>query len=397
MNHGHCANSLSAGVKALPDRVQAFSHTQAMWLSNPRVNPREPAQPSREAARDAVGRQDGEWVLCIHDGSRLNSRKHEAKQDRLRMTHEQDVGCELQGSLLVGAHDGAPLAVAAQNRVTAGGVWRCREKDIDPDGQKRHLDELSERMNRLEQPPWGKRRVRVKTVSPVCFEGQSMGVVEVAERLTFHETRRLQCKGRLAVQWIASAPVALTRKAKPKREAPDGKRMAPIPGAPTALRLGVSRLRDTRGRVLAEGYWLGTLPDTVSDAQSAQEYDFRRPIESFFKRLKQAGHPLERREQESGGAIFKRLPIATHACLPVWRLARERGEAARPTQDFLARLSGRQMKVSRPVAMPALLNGLFMLFALLETLEHYPLEQLRAFARSVLHEQQHHRGKEYSV
>ena len=74
--------------------------TQAMWLSNPRVNPREPAQPLREAARDAAGRQDGEWVLCLHDGSRLNSRKHEAKQDRLQMTHEHDVGCELQGSLL---------------------------------------------------------------------------------------------------------------------------------------------------------------------------------------------------------------------------------------------------------------------------------------------------------
>jgi hypothetical protein len=55
------------------------------------------------------------------------------------------------------------------------------------------------------------------------------------------------------------------------------------------------------------------------------------------------------------------------------------------------------MKVSRPVAMPALLDGLFMLFALLETLEHYPPEQLRAFARSVLHEQKHDRGKEYSV
>jgi hypothetical protein len=61
---------------------------------------------------------------------------------------------------------------------------------------------------------------RVKAASSVCFEGQSMGVGEVAERLTFHETRRLQCKGRLAVQWIASAPVTLTRKTRPKREAP---------------------------------------------------------------------------------------------------------------------------------------------------------------------------------
>ena len=80
MNHSHCTNALSAGAKALPDGVRAFSHTQATWLSNPRVNPRELAQPLREAARDAAERQEGEWVWCIHDGSRLNYGNHEAKQ-----------------------------------------------------------------------------------------------------------------------------------------------------------------------------------------------------------------------------------------------------------------------------------------------------------------------------
>jgi hypothetical protein len=60
-------------------------------------------------------------------------------------------GCyEWQSSLLVGAGDGAPLAVAARNLVTAEGVWRYREADITPDEQT-HLDELSERMDWLEQ------------------------------------------------------------------------------------------------------------------------------------------------------------------------------------------------------------------------------------------------------
>jgi hypothetical protein len=52
------------------------------------------------------------------------------------------------------------------------------------------------------------------------------------------------------------------------------------------------------------------------------------------------------------------------------------------------------MKASRPVTLPALLEGLFMLFSMLETLEHHPPEQLRAFARSVLHEQLHD-GEKY--
>jgi hypothetical protein len=162
MSHSHCPNALSAGAKALPDGVQAFSHTQAMWrfLSNPRVNPKGLAQPLREAAHEAVKRQEGEWVLCAHDGSRLNYGTHEAKKDRLPMTHAHDVGDELQSRLFVDAGEGRPLAVPVQNRVTAEGVWRCRETDIGPNEQT-HLDELSERMDWLKEQAWGKQWVPI--------------------------------------------------------------------------------------------------------------------------------------------------------------------------------------------------------------------------------------------
>jgi hypothetical protein len=240
MSHSNCASALSEGMKALPDGVQAFAHTQAMWrfLSNPRVSPRELAVPLLKAAYEVVAQQSGEYVLCIHDGSRLNYWNHKAKQDRLQITHRRDVGYELQSSLFVGAEDGSPLAVPVQNLVTAEGVWRCREAGIVPDEQM-HLSELSERMSWLEQQPWGKRlvhiidreadsaahmrqwsdhgqhwRVRVKAASSVCFNGESMRVRDVAERLTFHETRQVQCKAKPVTQWIASTQVVLTRKAK---------------------------------------------------------------------------------------------------------------------------------------------------------------------------------------
>jgi hypothetical protein len=66
MNHSNSTNALSAGTRALPDGVQAFAHTQAMWrfLSNPRVTPRTLAQPLRETARKTVAQQSGDWVLC---------------------------------------------------------------------------------------------------------------------------------------------------------------------------------------------------------------------------------------------------------------------------------------------------------------------------------------------
>jgi hypothetical protein len=85
-----------------------------MWrfLSNPRVTPRALAQPLREAVREAVAQQSGDWVLCVHDWSRVNYGNHQAKNNRLQMTHKHDVvGYELQGSLLASAKDGAPLAL----------------------------------------------------------------------------------------------------------------------------------------------------------------------------------------------------------------------------------------------------------------------------------------------
>jgi hypothetical protein len=39
--------------------------------------------------------------------------------------------------------------------------------------------------------------------------------------------------------------------------------------------------------------------------------------------------------------------------------------------------------------LPAPFDGVFMFFSMLETLEHYSMTQLRTFADSILHEQQH--------
>jgi len=419
LNHTNCTDALSAGAKALPDGVQAFAHTQATWrfLANPRVSPKDLAVPLLKAARETVAEQACEWVLCIHDWSRLNYGGHESKSDRLQMTHARDVGYELQSSLLASAADGAPLAVPAQNLVTAQGVWCCREDELSAGGQT-HLDEVSERMRWLEEQQLGKPLVhiidreadsaahmrqwsgrgqhwlvRVKGGSSVQFGKRSMSIQQVAQQLTYEQVRQVQCKGKPAIQWIAGAQVVLTRKAKPSKCAPSGRRVAPIPGEPLGLRLVVSRLYDLQGKLVAEWYLLSALPETVSDAQIALWYYFRWQIESFFKLLKQAGHQLESWEQESGRAIFKRLLVATHACLLVWRLARERGEASEQARAFLVRLSGRQMKASRPVTMPALLDGAFMLFAMLEALEHHSPAELRAFADSVLIGEQNNRGR----
>lgn len=410
MNHLNHTSALAAGTKALPDGLKAFAHTQAMWrfLANERVTPRGLAVPLLAAAREAVAEESGDWVLCVHDWSRLNYRRHEAKQDRVRMTHELDVGYELQSSLLVSAVNGAPLASPAQNLVTAEGLWQSSKEGIETE-KKAHLDELSERMTWLEQQALGRRLVhvidreansvahwrqwssrdqqwlvRVKGNSTVSYGRASMRIEDVARQLDYRQERQVVCKGQPAMQWIASALVRVTRPAKPTKTKADGGRVAPIPGEPLSARLVVSRLYDLKGQLVAEWYLLTTVPETVSDARVALWYYFRWQIESFFKLLKQAGHHLEAWEQESGRATFKRILIATHACVLVWRLAREESVSAEEARHFLVRLSGRQMKASRPITMPALLDGAFKLLAMIELLERYSLDELRTFANSIL-------------
>jgi hypothetical protein len=409
MSHLNSTSELAAGAKALPDGLKAFAHTQAMWrfLANERVTFRALSAPLLAAAHEAVAQVAGEWVLCVHDWSRLNYARHSSKRDRLRMTHALDVGYELQSSLLVSPVDGAPLAVAAQNLVAAHGCLQSWQEAVTP--RKSHLDELSERMCWLEAQRFGRRLVhvidregdsvahqrewtrrgqhwlvRVKGQCTVRYGDRSMRIEALARELVGREERQVQCKGQTMTQRIAGTWVVVTRPAKPKKSAADGRRVAPVAGEPLQARLVVSRLYDRQGRQCAVWYLLTSLPESVSDAQVALWYYFRWQIESFFKLLKHAGHHLEQWEQESASAIFKRLLIASHACVLVWRLAREASDSAEEARRFLVRLSGRQMKAHRPITMSALLDGTFKLLAMLEALERYSIEELRAFAHAIL-------------
>jgi hypothetical protein len=79
-------------------------------------------------------------------------------------------------------------------------------------------------------------------------------------------------------------------------------------------------------------------------------------------------------------ATFNRILIATQASVMAWSLMWNTSEDAARTRSFLVRLSGRQMKRTRPVTFPALLDGLFKLLTMLETLEHYSISELKEFA-----------------
>jgi len=146
------------------------------------------------------------------------------------------------------------------------------------------------------------------------------------------------------------------------------------------LRLVVSEVRAPSGRVLAQWLLLSNVTE-VAAGRLALWYYWRWRIESFFKLLKGAGQQVEHWQQESGLALAKRLLVVSAALVLVWQLGRTQSPAATELRGVLVRLSGRQMKRGCGWTAPALLEGVWVLLAMLELLEHHDLNRLRTLAQ----------------
>lgn len=150
------------------------------------------------------------------------------------------------------------------------------------------------------------------------------------------------------------------------------------------MRFVVAQVRDQFGKVLAEWLLLTNVPAEVPAAEIATWYYWRWRIESFHKLLKSAGLQMESWQQESAGAITKRLLVACMACVVVWQLERLQTPQAETCKKLLIALSGRQMKRTRPVTTSALLAGLHILLVMLDVLEEYTPHQLRQVAEAAI-------------
>jgi hypothetical protein len=349
------------------------------------------------ASCEGVAAYCTDYALIVHDWSVLNYWNHDSKTDRkdLRGTA---CGYELQSSIVLSDNNGLPLGVMVQNLTTQNGVWSSYQGD-DLQKEQEHLQELALRVQWLENQPIDKQQVhlvdregdgvewlracpnslwliRCRKTSTVTFEDKSYKIQELAKLLdTVPQGREVRYQGKTAYQHIADCPVTITRPAQPKRQA------ALIKGEPIAARLVVSRITDANGKLLAEWYLLSNAPVTAQTL--ATWYYWRWQIECFFKLLKQQGLQLEDWQQETALAIAKRLLVACQACVLVWQLQSDNTPQATEIKHFLVRLSGRQMKKNRPITPSALLEGLWLFLILMDTLDHYPIEQLRQFKQFV--------------
>lgn len=394
----NASERLSAGLKALPNKTSSFASTQAAWrfYGNESVTLQALQQPLTAAAHEGIVQHCREYALCVHDWSRL-SYKHLNKSDTYAITHEQDVGYDLQTSLIVSDQTGQPLAPVAQRLVSAQGSYATYSEANPSLRVKDHLDEVSDSIDHLEGQGFAKplvhvidregdsvghiRRwdaagyhwlVRVKDNPKVEWQGQPLACKAIAHELEYHRTREVIYHGKRCWQWVAETDVRLTRPAKPSQK--KGKKPC-VPGVPVEARLVASRVLDADGDVLAEWLLLTPIKDVTADT-IALWYYWRWQIESFFKLMKSAGHHLESWQQESALAIAKRLLVASMACATVWAIAADKSKEAAELRAFLVKLSGRQMRHNVAFTNPALLAGLWVFLSMLEIREAYSQEEL---------------------
>jgi hypothetical protein len=400
--HLHAATGFAAGLSALPGLTTAFASTQAAWrfYANDDVTLAELIKPLHEAGREGAAASNSPYVLAIHDWSSLAYPTHPSKADRVQLTHPHDIGYELSTTLLVDAATGDPLAPMEVRLRAADRVHSTRTPA--PRTAAKRLDQLLPTMKaaadwRLDKTivhvidreadsvghyrKWAAKGhrflVRADAARSVRWRDQVLTLPKVvaalAEAQAFRPVGEVVFKGKKAWQEVAETTVVLHKPARTRTAAGQ----VDVPGKPLELRLIVSRICAADGTLLAEWLLFTNLPADVSAATIALWYYWRWRIESYFKLLKSAGQALEDWQQESAGAIAKRLLVASMSCVVVWRLGRLDSPEAALLRYLLVRLSGRQMKRKRPVTAPALLAGFQAMLAMLDVLEHHDIQELR--------------------
>jgi hypothetical protein len=414
---GH-AHGTAAGPRVLPQgQKTAFAATQAAWrfYSNPRLGLPQLAEPLVNAAHGGAAGACARYALVAWDWSHLDYGTHTSKPDRIRITlgKGEALGYELRTGLLLSDRTGDPLAPLCQDLRAADGVHSSRHAAVQ--ASESRLDELAPVLafvagQGLARPAvhiidreadsvghyrdWDAAGhlflVRADHDRLVRHEGQERSLRSVVRRLRrrglFRHARAVEFQGRPAQQFVAEARVTLERPACLHRVLDGKKRRKQIPGRPLTLRLVVSQVRDDQGKLLAEWLLFTNLPAEVAAEEVALWYYWRWRIESFFKLLKGAGQHLEQWQQETAGAIARRLLVASMACVLVWQLARNPSPEAAQLRALLVRLSGRQMAWGVEFTAPALLAGLWVLLAMLEALEQHTLTELQRLAALALPE-----------
>jgi hypothetical protein len=407
--HLATTGDLAAGLRALSESKGSFAAVQAAWrfYRNPRVTLPKLMKPLLSHARSAIATACDRYVLTAHDWSALGYGPHASKTDRIRLNSKKPAGYELAAGVFLSDRAGEVLAPAYHELSAAQGVLSTRsERRLTP---RAHLDALTLNLQHVAQMDLGKTVVHIvdaeadsvghlrrwdakkwqfvtrgDDVRWVKWQGTECRVADLLPPLEMRFARAVEYKGRAAQQYVSETAVTLHKPSREHRMVNGRHVHRTRKGKPLDLRLVVSEIRDATGERLAR-WLLWTNVSRAVDAETiALWYYWRWTIESYFKLLKRAGHHVEQWQQTCASAIARRLLVAATACVVVWSLARSAAPQASEARQLLVRLSGRLMKRGVDFTEPALLAGMWVLLAMLDTLEEYTPAQLRRLAAQFL-------------
>lgn len=175
-------------MKALPNKISSFASTQAAWrfYQTESVSLSKLQETLTAAAHEGIAEHCSQYALCVHDWSHL-SFKHANKTDTYAITHETDVGYDLQTSLIVSDQNGQPLAPVAQRLVSADGSYATYGEPEPGLPVKHHLDKVSDCIQFLDEQGFAKPLVHL-----IDREGNSVGHIRRGEAADSHWLVRIK-------------------------------------------------------------------------------------------------------------------------------------------------------------------------------------------------------------
>ena len=408
------AAPLVAGVGALPSLTRPFAATQAAWrfYNNERVELCELVEPLRAYVREQLLASPVAFVLIAHDWCKVSFPGHRFRKDLAELPNASNIGYELTTSLAISAEDGAPLAAVEMHMQTKDA---CLSTRSPAPARVPHLDQMLPTMEASRGWNLGKPLVHVidreadsvghyrqwhaaghqvlirADDRKVLWNGERQKLSDIRQELLrsgrFQAAGAALYHGRVARLEVAETEVVLDLPARttlPQKTKSGRKKKVSVPGPPLTMRLILTRVVDSEGRLLAQWNLLSNVPADWADArQLAHCYYWRWRIESYFKLLKSHSFQLEDWLQETGPAIARRLLVVSMAATTVWQLQADDSAPAVELKQLLVRLSGRQTKRKAPFPAPALLAGLWTLLAMLDTLELYDLPTLKTLIQQI--------------
>lgn len=406
MNHKQ--NSTS-GLNLLIKDVEGFSQAQAAWrfYNNENVDILSLNNPIMEEGIKAINAQCKEYVLIASDWSHVDYRHHKSKKECIEYKlnkegYKKQKGYDLQSSLAISDTTGSPIVPLVQNLKTDNKVYSTYDNNIDI--KSTHLKELIKRSRYINNNLDIKKKIvsvvdreadsvslmrkyqadnqffiiRAKDKSKVTYSDQQISQKELAKEIELGEyVKDIKYKKENVKIYANEVDILITRDAYMQIKKENGKRsFKKIKGKAIKARFIVERLMNNKQEIVATWMLISNLKKDVSSEKIALWYYYRWNIESYFKLLKSSGFNMEQWQQVEPSAIFKRLLIASHACLLVWQIEHSNSKNIKQIKEFLVKLSGRLVERGKISTSPALLAGLWSFFSAMDIIELYDIDKL---------------------